>query len=159
MGTARWASHWDETVRLNPDPRFVCHPWTCSLSASSELSVNVVDMPAESGHRLLVLETRRSMLVGLVALLMAVMTAGLPQIVLELGFDRAASCSSDCDDAHGGHCPPTCSDGTCAKVASLPPTASVALARPAPEVERVLDGVPRAHFRDAPNDVYHPPRA
>ncbi len=99
------------------------------------------------------------MLVALVALLMAAMTAGVPQVILELGFGFEARCSADCDGADdGGHCPPTCSDGTCAKVASIPPAVSIALARPPSDVEPIVCDVPSAHFRDAPNDVYHPPR-
>lgn len=102
----------------------------------------------------------RASFFGAVALVLALLVAGVPQAVLELAVGSVGCCSADCDESEDGHCPPTCSDGTCAKVASIPAVLVVERLRARP-VERMARLRPGSdpHFRDAPNDVYHPPRA
>lgn len=98
------------------------------------------------------------------ALLLTFSLSGVPHVITT-AFAVEDTCASDCDGSMGTEeCPPTCTQGACAKVfAAVLSNAPPAWRRPSFAQPRVPFSVPEPvadpHLSPVLKGVFHPPRA
>jgi hypothetical protein len=96
-------------------------------------------------------------------LLMVLLLAQVPQVVSHL-LGAHDDCAGECDGCPGSRpCPPTCTQGACAKVVPTVMPTEVGSVVPAPLIERtaiVVFALPLCPpLAVLPRAVFHPPRA